>query len=80
MSYYPLGKTSTFRFLPIFLTFLGDFNHQKLPLTRLRGHWEQKNRVLLEEYYIFNVANFSEKVRMELDETYSKGPDDRPGP
>jgi hypothetical protein len=35
---------------------LGDFNLQKLPLGRLQTPWEWKNRVLLEEYYIFNVA------------------------
>ena len=37
-------------------TFLGDFSLQKLPSRRLRTLWEQKNRVLLEEYYIFNAA------------------------
>ena len=42
--------------LPIFRTFLGDFNPQKLPSRRLQTPWEQKNRVLLEEYYIFSVA------------------------
>ena len=35
---------------------MGDFNLQKLPLRRLQALWEQKNRVLLEEYYIFSVA------------------------
>ncbi len=45
-----------YRFLPIFLTFLGDFNLQKLPSRRLQTLWEWKNRVLLEEYYVFNVA------------------------
>ncbi len=35
---------------------MGDFNPQKLPLTRLQTLWEQKNRVLLEEYYMFDVA------------------------
>ncbi len=40
----------------MFRTFLGDFNHQKLPLTRLRTLWEWKNRVLLEEYYTFDVV------------------------
>ena len=35
---------------------MGDFNLQKLPSRRLQTLWEQKNRVLLEEYYIFNVA------------------------
>ncbi len=41
---------------PIFRTFLGDFNPQKLPSRRLQALWEWKNRVLLEEYYIFNVV------------------------
>ena len=46
------------RFLvyPIFRTFLGDFSPQKLPSGRLQTLWEWKNRVPLEEYYIFNVA------------------------
>jgi hypothetical protein len=35
---------------------LGDFNLQKLPFRRLQTLWEWKNRVLLEEYYIFNAA------------------------
>jgi hypothetical protein len=35
---------------------LGDFNLQKLPLGRLQTPWEWKNRVLLEEYYIFDVV------------------------
>ncbi len=45
-------------FLPFFflLTFLGDFNLQKLPSRRLLTLWGWKNRVLLEEYYTFNVA------------------------
>ncbi len=42
--------------LPVFLTFLGDFNPHKLPSRGLRTLWEWKNRVLLEEDYIFNVA------------------------
>ena len=41
---------------PIFRTFLGDFSPQQLPSRRLQTLWEWKNRVLLEEYYIFNVA------------------------
>ncbi len=41
----------------IFLTFLGDFNPQKLPSRGLQTLWELKNRVLLEEYSIFNVVN-----------------------
>ncbi len=48
--------TDFYRFVPIFRTFLGDFNPQKLPSRRLQTLWEWKNRVLLEEYYIFNVA------------------------
>ncbi len=35
-----------------FHTFLGDFNLQKLPFRRLQGLQEQKNRVILEKYYI----------------------------
>ncbi len=45
-----------YRFLPIFRTFLGDFNPQKLPSRRLRTLWDWKNRVLLEECHVFNVA------------------------
>ena len=41
-----------YMFLPMFRTFSGDFNPQKLPSRRLQTLWEQKNRVLLEEYYI----------------------------
>ena len=60
-SYCSLGKNDNFPiflklFLPIFPTFLGDFNLQKLPSRGLWTLWEWKNRVLLEEYYIFNVA------------------------
>ena len=40
----------------MFQTFLGDFNLQTLPSRRLQTLWEAKNRVLLEEYYIFNVV------------------------
>ncbi len=43
-------------FFICFNAFLGDFNHQQLPSRRLQTLWEWKNRVLLEEYYIFNVA------------------------
>ena len=35
---------------------MGDFNLQKLPSRRLQTLWEQKNRVHLEKYYIFDVA------------------------
>ena len=48
--------TDVYRFLQIFRTFLGDFNPQKLPSRGLQTLWEWKNRVLLEEDYIFNVA------------------------
>ena len=48
--------TDFYRILPIFRTFLGDFSHQQLPLRRLWGLWEWKNRALLEEYYVFNVV------------------------
>ncbi len=48
-------RFSSIRF-PIFRTFLGDFNLQKLPSRRLEVLREWKNRVLLEEHYIFNVA------------------------
>ncbi len=40
----------------MFRTFLGDVNPQKLPSRRLQTLWERKNRVLLEEYYIFDVV------------------------
>ncbi len=45
-----------FPIVPNFTTFLGDFDLQKLPSRGLQTLWERKNRVLLEEYYIFNVA------------------------
>ena len=48
--------TDFYRILTICLTFLGDFNPQKLPSRGLQTLWEWKNRVLLEEDYIFNVA------------------------
>ncbi len=35
---------------------MGDFNLQTLPSRGLQTLWEWENRVLLEEYYIFNVA------------------------
>ena len=43
-------------FLLIFRTFLGDFTPDGLDSRSLQTPWEWKNRVLLEEYYIFNVA------------------------
>ena len=43
-------------FLPIFLTFLGDFTPDRLDSRSLETLWEWKNRVILEEYYIFNAA------------------------
>ena len=49
-------------FLPIFRTFLGDFNHQQLPLTRLQTLWEQKNRVLLKEF-TQQIPLFVEKLQ-----------------
>ena len=45
-----------YRLLPIFRTFLGDFTPDRLDSRSLQTLWEWKNRVLLEEYYIFNVA------------------------
>ena len=57
------------RILPICRTFLGDFNPQKLPSRGLRTLWEWKNRVLLEEYYIFNVAIPLEVQREQSYET-----------
>ncbi len=44
------------RVLPIFPTFLGDFDLRQLSSGRLQTLREWKNRVLLEEYYIVNVA------------------------
>jgi hypothetical protein len=35
---------------------LGDFAPDRLDSRSLQTLWEQKNRVLLEEYYIFDVA------------------------
>jgi hypothetical protein len=40
----------------MFRTFLGDFTPDRLDSRSLQSLWEWKNRVLLEEYYIFNVA------------------------
>ena len=40
-----------------FRTFLGDFTPDRLDSRSLQTLWEWKNRVLLEEYYIFDVAN-----------------------
>ena len=45
-----------YRLLPIFRTFLGHFTPDGLDSRSLETLWEWKNRVLLEEYYIFNVA------------------------
>ena len=50
-----VGRFSRF-FVPIFRTFLGDFTPDRLDSRSLETLWEWKNRVLLEEYYIFNVA------------------------
>ena len=35
---------------------MGDFTPDRLDSRSLQTLWEWKNRVLLEEYYIFNVA------------------------
>jgi hypothetical protein len=35
---------------------LGDFTPDRLDSRSLQTLWEQKNRVLLEEYYIFKVV------------------------
>ena len=35
---------------------MGDFTPDRLDSRSLETLWEWKNRVLLEEYYIFNVA------------------------
>ena len=45
-----------YRFLPIFRTFLGDFAPDRLDSRSLQTLLEWKNRVLLEERYIFNVV------------------------
>ena len=46
---------------------MGDFNLQKIPSRRLRTLWELKNRVLLEECYIFNAVIPPEgRMRAEL--------------
>ena len=45
-----------YRLLPIFRTFLGDFTPGELDSRSLQTLWEWKNRVLLEEYCIFNVV------------------------
>ena len=47
---------------------------QKLPLTRLQTLWEWRNRVLLEEHYVFNEAippeeEFGTNRRRALDKT-----------
>ena len=47
---------------------MGDFNLQKLPPRGLQPLWEWKNRVLLEEYYIFNVA-----IPLEVEREQSYG-------
>ena len=60
----PLTRLFFYRCLPNFQTFLGDFNPQTLPSRRLQTLWEWKNRVLLEEYYIFNVL-----IPLEVEES-----------
>ena len=61
----PTGATAVALTRPIFpdfyrfvRSFLGDFNPQKLPSGGLQTLWEWKNRVLLEEYCIFNAENW----------------------
>ncbi len=44
------------RFPPICRTSSGDFTPDRLDSRSLETLWEWKNRVLLEEYYIFNVV------------------------
>ena len=44
------------RFFPILQTFLGDFTPDGLDSRSLQSLWEWENRVLLEEYYIFDVV------------------------
>mgnify|MGYP007063653294 CR=1 FL=1 len=44
-----------FFLFPIFRTFLGDFPPDGLDSRSLQTLWEWENRVLLGEYYIFNV-------------------------
>ena len=53
---YGSRRAFYYRFLPIFQTFLGDFDPQQLPSRRLQTLWEWKNRVILEEYYIFDAV------------------------
>ncbi len=48
--------TEFYRFLPIFRAFLGDFTPGELDSRSLQTLWEWRNRVLLEEYYVVNVA------------------------
>ena len=45
-----------YRLFWIFQTLLGDFTPDRLDSRSLQTLWELKNRVLLEEYYIFNVV------------------------
>ena len=49
-------SADVYRFLPIFRTFLGDFNPRKLPSGSLRTLFEWKNRIHLDEYFTFNLA------------------------
>jgi hypothetical protein len=42
--------------IPFFQTFLGDFTPERLDSRSLETLREWKNRVLLEQYYIFNVV------------------------
>ncbi len=47
---------------------MGDFTPGELDSRRLQTLWEWKNRVLLEEYYIFNVV-----IRLEVTKGCSTG-------
>ena len=51
----------------MFRTFLGDFTPDGLDSRSLETPWEWKNRVLLEEYYIFNAA-----IPLEIEEAPEK--------
>ncbi len=58
----------------MFRTFLGDFTPDRLDSRSLQTIWEWKNRVLLEEYYIFNVAIPLEVEREQSYEELLPGP------
>ena len=52
----PIPRPTFTDLLPIVRTFLGDYAPDRLDSRSLETLREWKNRVLLEEYYIFNVA------------------------